>query len=96
MAVCVISLEHTLAPATESALERNHHAVVVGNCFCIDLLHLDESRVGRAVWNRVVASPRRKGAEAPCVRTRVQNEFVDSMMAKLADAERSLCTKRLL
>src|SRR5215471_17516007 len=51
MRVGVIGLEQPLAPATKSVLQRNHHAVVVGNTFCIELLHFAESRIRRAVWN---------------------------------------------
>ena len=96
MTVGVIGQEQTLAPATESVLERKHDAVIVGNALCIELLHSAESRVRRAVWNRVGASPRRESAEAPRVCARVQNQFVDSMMAEVADAERSMRAKRLL
>ena len=96
MAVAVIALEQTLAPATESVLDRNHHAVVVGNSFCVELLHSAESRVRRAVWNWIGASPCRQGAKAPRICAGIHHEFVDSMMAKVAYAERRVRSKRLL
>lgn len=96
MSIGVIGLEETWAPATESLLERNNHAVVIGNSFRVDLLHSAESGVGCAVWNRVGASPRRQKAETPCVCARVENEFVDSMMAEVADTERRMRAKSLL
>src|SRR5215469_17974271 len=96
MAIGVIGMQQTLAPATESVLESNNHAVVIGNTFCIELLHSAEPRVRRAVRNRVGTSPRRQSAEAPRVCAGVQNEFVDSMMAEVAEAERSMRAERLL
>src|SRR5690348_10452966 len=57
MTVSVINLEQALAPATEAMLERKHHPMVVGNAFCIPFRHCAESGVGRAVRNRVTASP---------------------------------------
>src|SRR5260370_5114201 len=58
VAISVVGLKQALAPATEPMLERKHHSMVVGNAFCIPFRHSAESRVGRAVRNRVIASPR--------------------------------------
>src|SRR5207249_2626942 len=81
-------------------LERNHHTMIVGDSFRIPFRYRAESRVRRAVRNRIGASPSWERAEAPCVCVRVLNQFMNSMMAEVSDAERStrvkcLCSCRL-
>ena len=70
--------------------------MIVGDSFRIPFRYRAESRVRRAVRNRIGASPSWERAEAPCVCVRVLNQFMNSMMAEVSDAERSTRVKCLL
>ncbi len=89
MAVSVVGLEQSLAPAAEAMLDGNHHSMVVGNGFGIEFCYGAESRIGRTVRDWIVTPTSRKGTKAPRVCVKVLNEFVDSVMAKVTDAQRS-------
>src|SRR5215472_8177704 len=96
MAVCVIRLEQPLAPGAQAMLAGNDQSVIVGNRFGIKFCYGTESRIGRAIGDCIITPSRRKRTEAPCVCVKVLQEFMNSVVAKVPDAERSMCSKGLL
>src|SRR5215468_2505230 len=77
-------------------LAGNQQSVIVGNRFGIKFGYGAESRIGRAVRDCIITPSRRKRTEAPRVCVKVLREFMNSMVAKVTDAERSMRSKSLL
>src|SRR5580765_7065965 len=73
-----------------------HQAVIVRNRFGIKFCYGAESRIGRAVWICIITPSRRKRTEAPRVCVKVLHEFMNSMVAKVTDAQRSMRFKGLV